>query len=53
MVRKNYIALQHEFENWKGNVHRMIHLYRVVTMVYYALDYWVFGLWPSFRSERR
>jgi hypothetical protein len=51
MVRKTYIASQHEFENWKGKVHSMSHFYRVVTMVYYPWDYQVFGVWPSFRSE--
>jgi len=52
MVRKTYIALQHEFENWKAKVHSMSHFCRVATIVYYPWDYWDFGLWPSFHSER-
>jgi hypothetical protein len=39
MVRKTYIASQHEFENSKGKVHSMNHFCRVVTMVYYPWDY--------------
>jgi hypothetical protein len=52
MVQKTFIALQHEFENWKGKVHSMSHFYSVVTMIYYPWDFWVFGLWPSFHIER-
>lgn len=38
MVRKTYIDLQHEFENWKGKVRSTSHFYRFVTMVYYPWD---------------